>query len=222
MIAKVTAVILAGGKSSRFGSDKAFIKIGGASLIRKQIKILKKIFKKIIVVTNTPAKYKLKNVKVIRDIIPGLGPLSGIHAGLSVSDSFYNFVVACDMPFITLSLIRYIMKNKKSYDIIIPKIDRKYHPLFGVYSKNCIPVIEKALKGNRLNVSAIFPKVKTGFIFRKEIERFDKPLLSLKNINTEDDLAMLKMMIPGANRNCAGVVSVHKELKTCQRTYFKR
>lgn len=188
MISRVNAVILAGGKSSRFGSDKAFIKLEGALLIRKQIKILKKIFKKIIIVTNTPEKYKLKNVKVIRDIIPGRGPLSGIHSGLCASDSFYNFVVACDMPFINSSLIRYILRNKNNYDIIIPKIGRKYHPLFGLYSKNCIPVIEKVLSKNKLRVSAIFSKVKTGFISRKEIERLDKPLLSLKNINTREDL----------------------------------
>ena len=198
MIAKITAVILAGGKSSRFGSDKAFIKIEGAPLIRKQIKILKNIFKKIIIVTNTPAKYKLKNVKVISDIIPGLGPLSGIHAGLSASDSFYNFVMACDMPFITLSLIRYIMRNKNSYDIIIPKIDKKTHPLFGVYSKNCIPVIEKMLKQDKLNVSSLFIKVKSRFILKEEIEKFDTDLSSLININTKEELEVAKKM-RGAN-----------------------
>lgn len=184
----MTAVILAGGKSSRFGSDKAFIKINGMPLIERQVNALRNIFTKIIIVTNRPKKYGFKNIKIIQDIIKNRGPLGGIYSGLMESDSFYNFVVACDMPFISRSLIRYIMKNKNSYDIIIPKIDRKYHPLFGLYSKNCIPVIEKALKRNRLKVSAIFPKVKTGFILRKEIERFDKPLLSLKNINTRDDL----------------------------------
>ena len=172
MTAKVTAVILAGGKSSRFGSDKAFIKIKGAPLIRKQIKILKKIFKKIIIVTNAPHKYRansslrgsdsdrsnpknviaspsarndtwIRNVKIVQDIIKNCGPLAGIYSGLMASDSFYNFVVACDMPFIKASLIRYILRNKNSYDIIIPKIDKKTHPLFGVYSKNCIPVIER-------------------------------------------------------------------------------
>ena len=204
----MTAIILAGGKSSRMGADKAFLKIGNQSLIKRQIGLLRKIFKKIIVVTNSLPKYRgYKGIKIISDIIPHCGPLGGIYSGLVVSNSLYNFVVACDMPFINLGLIRYIIKNRDNYDIIIPKIDRKYHPLFGMYSKNCLPIIEKALSKDKLNVSSIFPKLKTAFISRQEIERFDKLLLSLVNINTQDDLAKIKEM---------------EREKACQRQYFQR
>lgn len=198
----MTAIILAGGKSSRMGTDKAFLKIGNQSLIKRQIGLLRKIFEKIIIVTNSSPKYRgYKGIKIISDIIPHRGPLGGIYSGLIASNSTYNFVIACDMPFINPGLIRYIIRNRDNYDIIIPKIDRKYHPLFGVYSKNCIPIMEKALRKDKLNVSTIFPKVKTGFISRQEIERFDKQLLSLININTQDDLAMVKE-IRGGNLLC--------------------
>src|SRR3989338_10174791 len=161
----MTAIILAGGESSRMGTDKAFLKIGNQPLIKRQIELLRKIFKKIIIVTNSLPKYRgYKGIKIISDIIPHRGPLGGIYSGLLASSSTYNFVVACDMPFINESLIRYMIKNKDDYDVLIPKIDKKFHPLFGIYSKDCLPIIEKRIKQQRLKVSSIFSKVKTNFI----------------------------------------------------------
>lgn len=188
----MNTIILAGGKASRFGSDKAFIKLRGTTLIKRQLRVLKSIFKKIIIVTNKPKDYKFKGVKVVKDIISGGGPLSGIHSGLVASDSFCNFVVACDMPFLNPVLIRYMIDNKNDYDIIFPKIKGKAHPLFGIYTKDCIPVIEEALSQNKLKVLSIFPKLKSCFISRQEVEKFDKDLLSLSNINTKSDLLRLK------------------------------
>jgi len=190
------AIILAGGKASRMGGiDKAFLKISREKLIDRQLGLLRKLFKKIIIVTNSPRKYShLKDVKIISDIIPNLGPLGGLYSGLTASSSFYNFVVACDMPFLNVALIKYLIDIKDNYDITIPKIDGKRHPLFGIYSKNCIPVIEKMLKQNRLNVSSIFTSVRSHFIVREEIEQFDADLASLVNINTKDDLEAVKEM----------------------------
>lgn len=189
---EMTAIILAGGKSSRMGFDKAFIKIRGIPIIKRQLKQLKQIFKKIIIVTNNPLNYKFKGARVIGDLITERGPLGGIYSGLKASFSDYNFVVACDMPFLNKALIRYMIKDRDNYDVVIAKIDGKFHPLFGLYSKNCIPAIEEMLKQNKLKVSSIFPKVKSHFILRREIRRFDRDLLSLLNINTEGDLAILK------------------------------
>jgi len=190
----MTAIILAGGKSSRFGSDKAFIKLKGIPLIKIQLKLLKNIFKKVIISANSPDKYKFKEVKVVKDVICGRGPLSGIHSGLIASDSFYNFVVACDMPFLNGALIKYIIDTKDNYDIIVSFVYGKFHPLFGIYTKNCIPVIEEMIARNNLNVSGIFPKVKSSFISRREIKKFDRNLLSLVNINTRNDLLRIKQI----------------------------
>ncbi|MBI5144303.1 MAG: molybdenum cofactor guanylyltransferase, partial [Candidatus Omnitrophica bacterium] len=149
--------------------------------------------KEVIIVTNSNDRYKnLKGVKVIPDILPGRGPLGGIYSGLLASKDRYNFVVACDMPFINEALIRHIIDTKDNYDIIIAKKDKKFHPLFGIYSKNCIPVIEEMLKQDRPKVSNIFPHMKTHFILKQEIERFDEKLLSLVNINTVEDLERVR------------------------------
>ena len=187
----MTAIILAGGKSSRFGSDKAFIKIEGTPLIKKQIKLLKKIFKKIIIVINNPNKYQIRGAKVIRDVIPGRGPLSGIHAGLLASNSFYNFVVGCDMPFINSEFIRYLSSKKRGFDIVVPKLKKGYETLFAIYSKNCISPIRKILNKENLRVRQLFKKVKVKEIYAKEIKRFAAPEILFMNINTARDLCKI-------------------------------
>lgn len=177
------------------GRDKAFLKIGNEYLINRQLRLLKKIFKEVIVVTNSPEKYKnIRAIKIITDVTPRLGPLGGTYSGLLASKSKYNFVIACDMPFINTSLIKYMLAKKNNYDIILPHINGKFHPLFGIYSRNCIPAIEENLKQNILKVIGILPKVRSRFISRKEIERFDKSLLSLVNVNTKEDLERIKEM----------------------------
>jgi len=200
----MTAIILAGGQASRMeGYDKAFLKIGNQPLIKRQIRVLRKIFKKIIVVTNSPERYKsIKGVKIITDITPHQGPLGGMFSGLAASTDRYNFVVACDMPFINEGLINYMMKSIDNYDIVVPKIEGRPHPLLGIYSQKSLPVIEKMLSRDRLKISNIFSKLRVRFISKRELEKFDKPLLSLENINTVDDLARIKKL---------------QEVKLCQR-----
>ena len=188
----MNAIILAGGKSSRFGRDKAFVKIDGTPIIKRQLQILRSLFKKIIIVTNNPDKYRLRGVKIIQDIIPDRGPLGGIYSGLGASDSIYNFFVACDMPFIKEALIRYIIKNRRGFDVVVPKINKKFHPLFGLYRKDCVKIIEKRLSEGRFNISGIFSELKCRFITAQEVRRFDRKMLSLVNINTGRDFEMAK------------------------------
>ena len=189
----MTAIILAGGKNTRMdGQDKALVKIDGIPIIKRQIKILAGIFKTVLVVTDNTRRYRLKGVKIIRDIIPEKGPLGGIYSGLLASDSFYNFVIACDMPFINERLVKYMIKNIKNFDIFLPKIGNKFHPLCGIYSKNCIPLIRQGLTQDRLKVSGIFSKSKVKFISKKKLQSFDKNLFCLENINTPEDIKKYK------------------------------
>ena len=199
----MNAIILAGGKSSRFGSDKAFIKIRGkVLLIERQLKLLKKVFKKIIIVTNQPHKYKVRGVKIIQDIIKDCGPLGGLYSGLEESDSFYNFVVSCDMPFLNLDLIRYMIRLKDGFDVVIPKLKKGFETLFAIYSKNCtLPIYEilgkvrkVGVNSDNLRVTNFFKKVKLRKLNEKEIAKFGDPNILFMNINTREDLALVKKM----------------------------
>ena len=185
----MTAIILAGGKNTRMqGQDKAFLEIKGKAITEILIEKFRPLASDIIVVTNSPRKYKNLNVKLVKDECPDKGPLMGICSGLKASSSGYNFITACDTPFIKESLIRFMMQNADGWDIMIPVAGDKFHPLCGVYSKNCISVMEETLEQGNLRIRDIFPRLKTRFISEKEIADFDKGFLSFMNINTMEDL----------------------------------
>ncbi|MBI5124590.1 MAG: molybdenum cofactor guanylyltransferase, partial [Candidatus Omnitrophica bacterium] len=169
--------------------DKAFLKIGGNPIIRRQLGVLRNIFKKIIVVTNSPDHYKhFKNIKIISDVVRDKGPIGGIYSGLIASDAFHNFVVACDMPFMDAKLIKYLITLKNGFDIVVPSIEGKYETLFAIYSKNCIKPICEALENNNLSMKGLLNKVRVKEITRDEIIKFGDANAMFMNVNTKDDL----------------------------------
>jgi molybdopterin-guanine dinucleotide biosynthesis protein A len=195
MESKIAGIILAGGKNTRMhGEDKAFIEIEGKTIVARIIEKLKPLVCRIIVVTNSPEKYVSFKVKAIKDEHPGKGPLMGIYCGLKASSSKYNFVTACDMPFINASLIKFIIDSRDNYDIVISRVSEKFHTLFGLYSKSCIPVMEEMLGKNELRLRSIFPKLNARFLSRQEIEKIDPSQLSLVNINTPEELTGIKRL----------------------------
>lgn len=195
MESKITGIILAGGKNTRMrGEDKAFIEIEGKAIVAGIIEKLKPLVCQIIVVTNNPEKYASFKVKAIKDEHPGKGPLMGIYCGLKASSSKYNFVTACDMPFIDASLIKFIIDKRDNYDIVISRVSEKFHTLFGIYSKSCIPVMEEMLEKNELRLRSIFPKLNVRLLLKEDIEKFDPQLLSLVNINAVEDLGRFTKM----------------------------
>lgn len=187
----MTAIILAGGKSRRMGFEKAFIEIEGTPLIKRQLKLLKRLFRKIIIVTNNPDKYKLKGLRIIQDIIPDCGPLGGIYSGLIASDTFYNFVVASDMPFINLPLIKYMISQKHGFDVVVPRTKIGHEALFAIYSKNCLPTIYKVFNTNNFRVRKIFDKVRLKEVSEGQIKKFGDPEVLFMNINRPNDLCRI-------------------------------
>ena len=146
----ISCIILAGGKSTRFGHDKVLERIGNTSLLEQVISHVDPISKDIIIVTAKERTFaQLANhpkIKIVNDIFPGQGSLGGIYTGLVKSESFYNLVVAADMPFLNESLLRYMIKVADGYDFILPRINNWYEPLHAIYSKNCIDPI-KSISG---------------------------------------------------------------------------
>jgi len=186
----MTVIILAGGKASRMGgTDKAFLKISKETLIKRQLRLLRKLFKRIIIVTNSPERYvKLKDTKVISDLVQNSGPLGGIFSGLLASGSFYNFVVACDMPFINSALMKYMGDNSRGHDVVVPCINNRYEPLFAIYSKDCLPHIQHLLERRIFKINKFFPHVEVKKIGKKDVLKFGRPEEIFANINTPRDL----------------------------------
>lgn len=186
----------------RFGHDKILEKFGKTSLLEKVIYLVKPLSKEIIIVTakerDFPQLVNRPQIKIINDIFPGQGSLGGIYTGLVKSDSFYNLVVAADMPFLNKSLLRYMIEAADGYDFILPRVNKWYEPLHAIYSKNCINPINSILKQGKKVIVELFGHVKVKFIEAEEIDRFDPKHLSFFNINTREDLEIAKSITKGA------------------------
>jgi len=198
----ISCIILAGGRSIRFGHDKILERIGNTSLLEKAISLIDPISKEIIIVTAKERAFtriaKNIKVKIVNDIFPGQGSLGGIYTGLVKSDSFYNLVVAADMPFLNEPLLRYMIKVADGYDFILPRVNKLYEPLHAIYSKNCISPINSILEQGKKVIIELFDYVKVKFIEAEEIDRFDPKHLSFFNINTIEDLEKAKSIARGA------------------------
>lgn len=191
----MTAIILAGGKSSRLGRDKALEKIGGKYLIKRVIDSLAQLGDDIIVVSTAPNQLPSLNIEKVLDTYPHTGAKVGLCTGINASLSFYTLVVACDMPFLNINLLRYLLDSAPGFDAVIPRIGDKIEPLHAVYSKNCIPALEEQISKGKLKISDLFNEINVRYVETEEIERYDPQHLSLFNINSEADLKRAKAII---------------------------
>jgi molybdopterin-guanine dinucleotide biosynthesis protein A len=187
-LSQSSAVVLAGGSSSRLGQDKAFLSLEGLSLIERIIETLSQLSDEVIIVTNEVDKYEQFEALVVSDVYPGKGALGGIYSGLKAATRSYSLVVACDMPFLNLSLLRYMQGLVSGYDVVIPRTGKLTEALHAFYSRNCLPLIQQQLLADDLRITHFFPRVRVRYVDRQEIEVFDPQHLSFFNINSQADL----------------------------------
>ena len=134
---KINGYILAGGKSTRMGEDKGLMELHNKPVIEYVINQLKPAVNNIVIVSNNK-EYAKFGYEVIEDIIRNIGPSAGIHTVLCHSKTERNFVVSCDMPFITTDSIEYLINESEGSQITIPVYKDKYEPMYAVYSKECL------------------------------------------------------------------------------------
>jgi len=196
-ISPLTAIILAGGKSSRIGSDKnkSMLILNGKYFIDIVRSKLKCIVGDNIIIVGLPEKYPSYK-QVVPDLFFQKGPLVGIYSGLRASPSQYNLVVGCDMPFLEVKLLKYMTENINSNDIVIPRYGDGYiEPLCAIYSKRCLETIERNLAEHIFSVRAIFPHLKVKFIEEEEIKKFDPKFYSFFNVNFKHDFRKAEELI---------------------------
>ncbi|MBI4649848.1 molybdenum cofactor guanylyltransferase [Candidatus Desantisbacteria bacterium] len=173
------------------GKPKAFLQFGGRYAIELLLKLHHKFCDQVIIVTDNKSLYlDIKDTKIVEDKIKYMGPLFGILYGLNSSFSEINFITACDSPFIMESVVEYLLSiafNGKNYDVIIPFLKNNYQPLTAVYSKKCIPWIEKSLNNSMYRITDFFPNVKVKKVYEQEIIILDPELKSFNNINTPEE-----------------------------------
>jgi molybdenum cofactor guanylyltransferase len=196
---KISCIILAGGKSVRYGHDKILEKINNTSLLDHVISQLEPLSKDIIIVTANERAFThladRKNIRIVNDIIPGMGSLGGVYTGLVESKTHQNLVVAADMPFLNKGLLQYMINVADGHDFTLPHINNWYEPLHAIYSKNCIAPAKAIFDQGKRVIVELFKYVNVRYIEAEEIDRYDPQHLSFFNINTQQDMERaLKIM----------------------------
>jgi molybdopterin-guanine dinucleotide biosynthesis protein A len=187
----MTSIVLAGGKSLRLGRSKCLETINGKSLIERVTERLKSVSRQILIVTSRE-QLDLPvtgEAEVVVDLYPDKGPLMGIYIGLLDAESSHSLVVACDMPFLNIELLRYMVELSPSFDAVVPRLgEGKVEPLHAVYSRSCLGSMKTLLEHNQLEVTRLLNKVRVRYVEQAECQRFDPKLLSFFNINYQSDL----------------------------------
>ncbi|PLS03875.1 molybdenum cofactor guanylyltransferase [Neobacillus cucumis] len=191
---KAAAIILAGGKSSRMGTNKALLRINEKTNIERIAEKLKLLFDDIILVTNDSEQYEFLGVRMVPDQYPGMGPLAGVHAGLMASEYDANFIVACDMPFVSGKLAEAMVSNALHYDAVIPVINGKMHPLFAVFKKQAASPVEQSIQGGQLRMKDVLDHLNVLYLTEKELATYSKMDLEkvFFNMNHPEEYAEAK------------------------------
>jgi molybdopterin-guanine dinucleotide biosynthesis protein A len=196
--ARVTGVILAGGRNSRMGGrDKAFLRVDGETVFARTLAVLRRCFSHVLVVSNTPEKYVDYAVDVTRDELVGLGPLGGLHAALGRVPTPYAFVTACDMPFLREETIRYLVSRLDEQDAIVPEWDGDIEPLLAVYSTGLRTQIADAAAGGVVAVRDFLPRIEVDYVPQAEMARVAGAEESFRNVNTPEDAARFAVQVGG-------------------------
>ncbi|MDD4357112.1 MAG: molybdenum cofactor guanylyltransferase [Smithellaceae bacterium] len=185
----MTGIILAGGKNSRMGVNKAFLEINGVRMIDKTMDIYRRLFSEILIVTNDPLPYlEFTHAAIVTDIYKGKGPLGGIYTGLFYSKNPYAFVSACDMPYLNKDFIEYLAGLSGKHDVIVPALAERYQPLHAVYSHNCVPSIKRLLMLDKLKITGFYRDMRVLAVSEEQISPFDKDGMLFQNLNTPQDV----------------------------------
>lgn len=168
---EATGIILAGGKSSRMGTNKALLEIGGKTVIERIVEEIQPVVNNIIIVNNSFESYEFLKLPMVKDMYQDVGPLAGIHAGLTASTTDRNLIVACDMPFVSAEIGAYLLEQLADYDGAVPVIFDRMHPLFSTYRRNVREVVERLIEEQKYRIAQILPNIHGKIVTEQELEK---------------------------------------------------
>jgi len=184
----MTGAILAGGRSTRMGTNKALLEFGGERIIERLLHTIRALFPEIMIVANDPDTYAYLGVPIWPDRIPEKGALGGIYTAVFHGASPQTFCIACDMPFANPAVVAYLRDMAPGYDVVVPRTLDGYQPLHAVYSKTCLPHMEAMIRADSLKIDRLFPAVCVRTVVEEELRPMDPSLLCFVNVNTREEL----------------------------------
>jgi molybdopterin-guanine dinucleotide biosynthesis protein A len=178
---------MAGGKSRRFGRDKALLTIGGETLLQRSLRVLAEVTAEQLVIGPPERAEQAVPVPVFADAYPETGPLGGIYTALRQAAHDPVLVVACDMPFLNAGLLRYLLESSRGYDVVLPRVGGRGQQLHAVYAASCLGPIQRQIERGDFKIDRFFGDVRVRSVEEDELRRFDPDLRSFRNVNTEAD-----------------------------------
>ncbi len=203
MYDEITGIILAGGNSLRMGRDKALLTIGGQTVIGRIAALMKSLFADNLIIASDSKAYGFLPFTVMTDIHPGLGPLGGLHTGLSRSSTKKNLVISCDLPLMNREVIECIIEASSQSPIVIARACGRLQFFPGLYSKDLLPLIENSLvtaapvsagKDRSLSLYTLAEKAQAVFIDVEKMPFYDERLFF--NLNTLADFEIIAKQFP--------------------------
>jgi molybdopterin-guanine dinucleotide biosynthesis protein A len=194
----ITGVILAGGKSSRMGRDKALLNLNGKSFIQHIGETLKNNFNEVIIITDQVEMYRFMCLPIYEDVFKDRGPLGGIHSAFMHSHLDKLFIVSTDLPLINSASIHYLLSRESQGDSIVFSVGDKIQPLFGLYNRTCFPTIENHLERNQSSVVNLLKDI-NAMIIPAPVSSALNISHTLKNINTPEEYWEINRLRPQRN-----------------------
>lgn len=188
LIEGVAGVILAGGSSSRFGTNKALAQLAGKPLVEHIALLFSMLFAERLLVTNSPEEYRFLGWPTVEDRYTRCGPLAGIEAALRSIASPRAFVAGCDMPLLDPRLIRLLCRYPPEEEAVVPRLSGGPEPLCAVYHKRALPAIEAALRNRERKVMGALRHLNVRWVGEPEILEVLPDLSSFHNVNHRGDL----------------------------------
>jgi len=183
---------MAGGKSRRMGRDKAWIDLGdGRPIVRRVIDVMSEVADEVFIVANDE-RYASLGLRVVPDRYPDGGALGGIATGIGAASHDRVLVAACDMPFLRPEVFRLLVERSEGYDAVVPRVGGEQETLHALYTKACLPAIERALASGKMRVISFFDDVRLRTLDEAELRTVDPELRSFTNVNTPEELEAVR------------------------------
>jgi molybdenum cofactor guanylyltransferase len=194
----ITVAICAGGKSSRMGTDKAFVNLCGKPMIQHVLDCLHPFGQQeTILITNRADAYASIPLPIYADVLLGRGSLGGIYSAIYNSHTLYTLVVGCDMPFMNATLLRYMTSliQEAKFDAIVPIIGKRHEGLHALYSKACLEPIRRRLDQGEFKVAGFYDDIHIRIVTESECRQYDPNGLSFFNVNTPEQLNEARQLL---------------------------
>jgi molybdopterin-guanine dinucleotide biosynthesis protein A len=183
----IAAAILAGGLARRMGgANKAGLRIGDERIVDRQLRILRQVADPVFIVAGTAEPFQELQIKVVPDVVSGVGPLGGVYTALTASPCERTLIVACDLPYLSLPLLQRLAAPSDA-DLVIPRTERGYEPLCAAWSAACAGPIWRRIQNGTLKTALVVEELRVEEIGPEVLASCDPHGLLFVNVNTPHD-----------------------------------